>query len=353
MKIIKTLVRSRHIYLPLLLIMLTMLSFGCNNKNKDKAEKPVQEKIVKVFPAKQGHFIQTRDVSAETQASKDITLSAETNGKVEWMKISVGDTIQQGQLIAKIDEQMAKAQLDVASANYNFALSNYERQKQIYDKKIISDQQFDAARTQMETAKAGLKLSQIQMKNTSIYAPFGGIVAATFVNENELTNIGRPVVRIVNLDTIKIVVPVVEKDITNLHINDKTAIEITSIKNGQYNGSINKIGSVADPSSKTFPVEILVRNPDHTIKAGMLSTIKFTINRYNNVFVVPQDLIVEGENSKGIMTVSNNVVFLKKVEVTLPEKDKIAILSGISEGDKIIHVGHKSVSDGDCVAIIQ
>lgn len=336
----------------LTMIMLTLLSFGCGNKNKDTAEKSVQEKIVKVFPAKQGSFIQTRTVSAETQASKDITLSAEINGKVEWMKVSVGDTVREGQLIAKIDEQMAKAQLDVASANYNFALSNYERQKQIYDKKIISDQQFDAARTQMETMKAGLKLSQIQMKNTCLYAPFGGIVAATFVNENELTNIGKPVVRIVNLDTIKIIVDVVEQDMTNLHINDKAAVEITSIKNGQYNGSINKIGSVADPSSKTFPVEILVSNPDHTIKAGMVSTVKFTINRYSNVFVVPQDIIVEGENSKGIMTVSNNVVLLKKVEVTLPEKDKIAILSGISEGDKIIYVGHKSVSAGDRVTIL-
>ena len=336
-------------------IMLAMFTFGCGNKNKDKdkTEKPVQEKIVKVFLAKHGSFIQTRTVSAETLGIKDITLSAETNGKVEWMKVSVGDTVLAGQLIAKIDEQMAKAQLDVASASYNFALSNYERQKQIYDKKIISDQQFDAARTQMETAKASLILSQIQMKNTSIYAPFGGIVAASFVNENELTNIGRPVVRIVNLDTIKIVVPVVEQDMTNLRINDKTAIEITSIKNGQYTGSINKIGSVADPSSKTFPVEILVRNPDHTIKAGMVSTVKFTINRYSNVFVVPQDLIVEGENSKGIMTVSNNVVSLKKVEVTLPEKDQTAILSGISEGDKIIYVGHKSVSVGDSVTVIQ
>ncbi len=338
----------------LMIIILTMLSFGCGNKNKakDTAEKPVQEKIVKVFPAKPGSFIQTRTVSAETQANKDITLSSETNGKVEWMKVSVGDTVRPGQLIARIDEQMAKAQLAVASANYNFALSNYERQKQIYDKKIISDQQFDAARTQMETTKAGLELSRIQMKNTGIYAPFGGIVAALFVKENELTNIGRPVVRIVNLDTIKIVVAVVEQDMTNLRINDHAVVEINSIKNGQYNGSINKIGSVADPSSKTFPVEILVSNPDHTIKAGMVSTVKFTINRYSNVFVVPQDIIVEGENSKGIMTVSNNIVELKKVEVTLPEKDKIAILSGISEGDKIIFVGHKSVSAGDRVTIL-
>ncbi|MFH1098172.1 MAG: efflux RND transporter periplasmic adaptor subunit [Candidatus Desantisbacteria bacterium] len=337
----------------LIIIMLTMISFGCDNKKKDTIEKPVQEKIVKVFLAKPGSFIQTRTVSAETLGIKDITLSSETNGKVEWMKVSVGDTVQAGQLIARIDEQMAKAQLDVASANYNFALSNYERQKQIYDKKIISDQQFDAARTQMETAKAGLKLSQIQMKNTSIYAPFGGIVAASFVNENELTNIGRPVVRIVNLDTIKIVVAVVEQDMTNLHINEKATVEIHSIKNGQYSGSIHKIGFVADPSSKTFPVEILISNPDHTIKAGMVSTVKFTINHYNNVFVVPQDLIVEGEDSKGIMTVSNNVVKLKKVEVALPEKDKIAVLSGISEGDKIIYVGHKGVSDGDMVTIVE
>ncbi|HAR63190.1 MAG TPA: hypothetical protein DCS13_06980 [Candidatus Margulisbacteria bacterium] len=335
-------------------LFISLLIFGCGTKaDKKIVEIKTEDKTVRVFSAKKGSFTQTRTVSAQTDANKDITLSSETNGKVEWLRISVGDTVFAGQLIAKVDEKMAHAQLDVASANYSFALSNYERQKQLYDKKIVSDQQFDQAKNQLETAKAGLELSMIQQQNTSIYAPFRGIIAAKFIDENELINVGKPIVRIVNLDTIKIIVDVVEQDMTNLRLGDLVNVEIPSLRQSTFSGIISKIGYVASPQSKTFPVEVLVSNPSHMIKAGMVSSVNFKTDKYNSVVVVPQDLIIEGENFKGVMIASGNKVELREVKVTPPEKEHIGVISGIEANEKIIYVGHKSVSNGESIKVIE
>lgn len=338
-----------------LLPLAALTLFGCSPR---KSVQPVttaknEIKVVKVIKAQKENFIRTRTISAQTSAYEDITISSESNGKVEWMGVSEGDNVYRGQTLAKIDEKMVRAQYNVASANYNLAKNNLDRQAQLFEKKLISDMQYDQARTQLETAKSALDLAAIQLQNTSINAPIRGIVAAKFINENELTNMGRPILRLVNLDTIKVVIDMVEQDMINLKHNQAVQVQVPSLGIEKYLGRINKIGSVADPKNKTFPVEVLLANANHRIKSGMVCSVTFTLDQINQVVVIPQDLIVEGENARNIMVVSGNMALLKSIRVSDPEKGKVAILNGINAGETIISIGSKSVSNGDKVQAIE
>lgn len=336
-----------------LLLILTIT--GCQKEQNDVEKKQINnEKItpIRIITAIKSKFVSTRRVSGETIAFQDITISSQANGKVEQFNLSIGDYLKKDQIIAVIDKKMAQAQFNQALANYNLAKSTYDRQQILFDKKLISPQTFEQAKTQFDVAKASYNLAKIQIDNTQEAAPFSGIVAETFINQNELISIGRPLIRLVNIDKLKIIIELTEHDISSLSINDKVDIEIAAIKK-IVKGTVHKIGVAANKRNKTFPIEIVINNAKNTIKAGMLCSVTFIKETLDNVIVVPQDIILEEESSKGVFIVEDNLAKLKTVKIGAVEGHNVAIAEGLKAGEKVVVSGHKSIVNNQKVKIIE
>lgn len=333
--------------IALILVIGSLCLSGCGKKkNSQEIQKNNPVEIMHVQPTE---FISYRTISGITNAAEDITLSAETTGQIESFQYEIGSPVKKDQILAKVNEQIAKAQLNAANANLKLIKTTFGMQEDLYKKQLISQQQFESVNTQYEVAKSNYDLAELQYNKTNIRAPIDGLLAEKYKHEKEFIAQGMPLCRIITLNPIKITMGVTGKDLAALQINQNVTVELPSVADRAYTGTIKTISSIADSDSRTFQVEISIPNPRNTIKAGMLCTISFINTRYAKAIVIPQDLILEGEE-KGVLIAKDNLAVRIPIKILATQKN-LAAVEGIEPNTAIITVGHKNLVEGDKITI--
>jgi membrane fusion protein, multidrug efflux system len=331
----------------LLCLILCFSMIGCGKKDKN----PEKITPVKVLTLTSQNFKSYRSISGVCSAEKDILLSSEINGQVEWIGVKIGESVKTGQTVLKIDPKIANAQLQSAKANLNLAQTNFNLQKKLYKKRLISEQQFEAISTQLQVAKANYQFADINQNNAYLKSPINGLIADKFIDENEYTTPGKPVLRLIDIDNIKVNINVTGQDLPNLNQGDKVSIKIPAVTSNVLIGTIFSIAPAAEMKSKTFPVKINIKNPDHNIKSGMLCSVTFMNKFIRDAIIIPQDSILEGAN-KTVFIIEGNQAIKKSISVLSEENNQVAV-SGLEPGMAIITIGQKNIVSGEKIKIIK
>jgi membrane fusion protein, multidrug efflux system len=334
-------------FMQLCVLMFFVLTLNaCGKKEETKI---IPGKPVKVKETVTLRFKSYRTISGMTYANKDIVISSEIAGQIEQIPIEIGDFVKKGKVIARIDQEMAKAQRQSAKANLSLAQTNYNLQKKLFRKKLVSEQQFEAIKTQLEVAKSNYKLAEIQYGNTLIKAPVSGFIAGKYIEEGEFATPGKPVLRIVDIGKIKVRMSMPGKEIRFLKAKDIVNVNIPSIEK-KLQGIVNSIGLVAHQKSKTFTVEVIVSNPSNSIRVGQLCNVTFLTNLIPNAIIIPRDSILEGEHHS-VFVAENDKAVQKTVIIQATEKNQAAV-KGITVGEKLIYIGHKNLVKGERIKIV-
>lgn len=336
--------------IPILILATLMVASGCNKK-KIQETAIVIIKPVKIQTIKSQPFTSTRKITGTAYAIQDVLISAQANGNVDRISVNMGDMVASGSVLAIVDQEMARAQLMSASSNYQLAYTNYQMQEQLYTKKLTSEQQYKTVKTQMTMALSQLELAKLQYKNTFIKSPIRGIISDLLVKQGEFINAGKAIFRVVDISQIKIKAGIAEEDLGSIPKHTRVDVYFPTISPDPFIGIVSAISPIADQNSKTFTAEIIVPNYGQKIKAGMLCTVRIVKSRFNQVAVIPQDSILE-ERTKSVFVVAGNIAHKKSVEVLGVEGD-LAAVSGISDGEKIVISGQKSLNTNDSVKIVE
>jgi len=207
-------------YHALLLLVVIALGGGCtqsesnakpeNNQNQSKA---VKVSVVRVEPAPMKDILV---LPGETEAWQDVRVAADAAGRVEWIGPKEGQTVKQGDLIAKIDVAALKAACDRAEAALKLADDLCQRRTKLFERSIINQEELDKSQTERTLAQANFRQMQIEYERGFLKAPLTGMVNQLFVDEGEFVDKGKPFVDLVNVDKIKINVNVPELDVRYL-----------------------------------------------------------------------------------------------------------------------------------------
>ncbi|WP_018247507.1 efflux RND transporter periplasmic adaptor subunit [Orenia marismortui] len=283
------------------------------------------------------------------------------------------------------EEEIAqlKARLEQAKASYEETEKAYNRQETLYKQHVISEQQFEsmkskyiAAKSGYETAKQSLKLAQngateeeikaleaqvsqakasyqaanIRLSKAEIKAPISGIISAVNIEEGEMAG-GQPVIAIANIDQVKIVAYVSERNINKVNLGDKVEVDFNALER-LVTGRVDSISPVMDQQKKAFPVEIIIDNQDNLIKGGMYAEINLVSERINNKVVIPQESIFEEADIEYVYIIKDGAAERRKVETGLSAAGKVVILSGIKEGEEVVVTGQEDLGAGAKVQVV-
>ena len=166
------------------------------------------------------------------------------------------------------------------NAGYDEAKNDFSRNKQLFDGQMISAQQFDAAKANYDAARAALAQAKDGFDNTDITAPLDGTVLVKAVEVGELANFGTPIVTLANLETLKIIVYLGEKDIGKIKLGDQVAVMVDAYPKQKFMGKITHISDKAEFTPKAiqtkderttlvFGIKVELKNPDQKLKPGM------------------------------------------------------------------------------------
>jgi len=313
--------------------------------------------VYKIEGQKFNHFV---ELQGNVETDQNIVVYPEFTGTLLDFKVSMGDKVSKGQVVAVIDDGGMNQQLSQMQQRAKLSKVTYEKRKRLWDQKIGSEIDFLAAETQYLADQDAVKQMQAQVGKATVRAPFAGIIDETIADEGQLVSPGQtPLFRIVNLSNMHIKTDVPEKYLGMIETGSIVKVELP-VLDTIVETKVKKTSNYIDPANRTFRVEVDVPNAAGKIKPNL--TARLMINDYQNEnsILIPQSVI--SENSEGKQYVyqadispNGEIATVKKVFIKtgLKQDDKIEVLEGLSNASAVIKEGARTVKDGQDVKIIK
>ena len=160
-----------------------------------------------------------------------------------------------------------------------------------------------------------------------------------------------PVLNIAYMDKVKIVVNVGEKDIAKLRKGEKVRASVDAYPEESFLGQVVKVAPAVDPRSRKLKVELEIENKDHRLKPGMFADVEIIYNEHSNVLVVPRIAVLEKEGRTILFTVEDDRARLREVKTGISDEEKIEIVEGVTEGERVVIEGNYGLTDGAKVEV--
>jgi len=304
------------------------------------------------------------------EAPDDANLSAQSAGTVTSL-VPMGTRVQAGGVVARLDDRsvraalrQARATLESAEATAELAEDTFRRQEPLYEDSIISALEYENVRTQLNQARAqlsqaeaGVEQAEQQLENTFVRSPFTGTVEERFIEQGEQVTPGVPIARVVGLRNLKVVAGVPERYASDIRDGSDVRIRLRAYDLASREAEVTFVGSVIDPQSRTFRIEIDLDNTDRTLKPEMIADLFLTRRVLDDRLVVPQTSILRDETGFSVYVVdrSGGTPVARRVDVVPGPSygGDTVVTEGLADGDEVIITGQNSVTDGDGLEIIR
>lgn len=209
-----------------------------------------------------------------------------------------------------------------------------------------------ALQARLRAAQATLRLAQTELQNAVITAPITGIVSHRHVDLGAYIADGTSIVTIVDMDTVKIRVPISERDIGRLRPGLESRLRVDAYPEETFEGTVRRISPTIDPASRSGEVEIVVSNPDYRLKPGMFAKVIIILEQRENVVVVPRPALRMGDTGAAVFVVQDETAHLRQVTTGLRSDTEVEILDSLTPGTEIVLAGHRGLEDQAPIKII-
>lgn len=340
----------------LLVIALSALMFlsACNNEaaleNEDE-NNVVNINVEKVRPTSFNHYL---NIQGTVESDKTISITPKTTATVEEINVRAGDVVEKGDVLAQLDGEVTRTQIEEVKSQLKLAETRYERQKNLREDDIGSEIQLLEVETQVRSLENQLATLQEQYDNYTITATIGGTVNRVHIKEGENIAPAEPAFQIANSEALKVTAEISESYINRVETTDSVTITLPSIDQ-QITKPIDVVSKVIDPANRTFGIEVYMPNIEGMVHPNMLAKLKVNDYQRNNVLTVPIN-VVQSTNEEGYIylaeeTESGWVAKQQAVETGNSYNEEIIIEEGLQPGDRVITVGYDNINDGDRISI--
>jgi len=310
------------------------------------------EALVSIMTVKDTVFNHYLDIQGSVDTKENILVQPEFSGTLLSLTVKAGDHVTKGQVLGRIDDGGMSQQLANAENQYALAKTTYERQKNLWDKKIGSEIQYLQSQTQMVSAQKSVAQIKAQLAKTIIRAPFTGSIDEVYVEKGQVVAPSvQGLMRIVNLGNMYVSTTVPESYIGKLKVGTVVDVYLTSLGK-TYNGKVRQVGNFINPNNRSFGIEVALPNPDNLLRPNQVAKLKIIDYTSKNAIVVPTNVVQEdgkGDHFIYIVEGSNGKTGkAKKAIVTVGKSsDNVSeILSGITANEIIVTEGVNSISEG-------
>ena len=256
-------------------------------------------------------------------------------------------------MIAKVNDELMKAELMVTEANYKKAKKDLERAKTLNDGGAITLQQFEGLQLNEKAAHAKYIISKKRVSDTAIKAPISGYINKLFLKEGGMIGAGVPACELVNIRSLKMSLKVDENDVVKISRGQMVEVKVEFLQGKTLKGEVTSIGTKADYALQ-YEIEIIIpENPDERLKAGMVATALFDFPDEEEGPVISRKALVGSVRDPKVYVVEGDKAFLRTIKISESNEDLIKISEGLSEGDQLVSSGQFNLTDQVEVKIIQ
>ncbi len=342
---------------------------------------------VKVEKVKRGSIKTIVSAPGRISAKNEINISSDIMGKLIKLNVDDGDKVRSGEIVAELEKtreeavvESARSSLSSAKASYEMKKSSFERRQKLYDKSLISKEQFEADRTDLRVAeltleerKANYKQAMENLSKTIIRSPINAVVTRLNVEEGEIVvtgtmnNPGTVLMVLSDLSQMEVECDVDESDIIELELGQATDITVDAFGDTVFQGHVVEIsnsgktsGTGSQEEITNFEVKVGFDNTDVRLRPGMSASADIISSEEDSALKVPIQSVVErgmGEKKReGVFIILEEKTHFKPVTTGIQSEIEMQIIEGVEEGDEVVSGPYSiltKIKDGENVKIIQ
>jgi RND family efflux transporter MFP subunit len=332
-------------------------------------EAPEPEEVarpVKIFEVRGSGATLTREYPGRIRAIQQADMAFEVPGKIIEFRFKEGEQVREGEVLARLDDRDYQARLDSARAQANNARVNFERAQKLFEEGALAALERDRRRTTYDTAEADLREATKAVEDTSLRAPFSGVMARKLVEDFENVRAKQTVLILQDESHLEIRVNVPERDMTRGRSEEidpeavtrriKPRVIVTAIPDREFPARVKQVAMIADPTTRTFEATFVIDRPtDVSVLPGMTAKVIISAPAEaagRSGMRIPAHATVSDEQGKAfVWVVDPSSMQVRPVPVELGELSgtDVTILGGLSDGDQIATSGVHQLREGMAV----
>lgn len=338
--------------------LLTLLS-GCSPEDgpsppPSPQQPDVKSTTVRVQTISPQDLEEPISLPGSLEAWEDLTLAAEVAGPIDQVGPDEGEQIKTGETILTIDSVSLRANLEKAKADAELKRATMQRLARLAAENLVSQQEHDNSVTAFEAARQDLELARITLDKSSVRSPINGILDRRFVERGEYIKVGDPVALVVQVDRLKALVDVPEKDVRYLYPGEAVRVIQTQIDTGeelQRPGKLVHLAYKADPLTRTYRAKVEVDNRDGQLRPGMIVRIEALRRHHKDAIAIPLYAVVDLDGRKVAFVEEDGKAVLHPLTIDRVIDDQAVILKGLEIGQRLIVRGQQLLADGNAVEV--
>jgi membrane fusion protein, multidrug efflux system len=303
---------------------------------------------VKIESVVESNAANSLDYVGIIEEKSSTALSFSTLGTIEKIYVSEGDYVFLGQLLAKLDPTTAQSMLDAAESTLKQAQDAYDRLKSVHDKGSLPEIQMVDIETKLQQAQSSYNIAKKNLKNCSLYAPASGVVGKRMAEAGEYSIVGKAILTILDISSVKVRFSVPENEISTIPSGCKSTITVSALGNKKFEGKMIRKTVLANAISHTYPVHVILSNPQNELLPGMVCKVELTTDYKSKEIVIPIGIIqTTADGHKFVWSDKGSIAKRTFVTTGAAKGNGVEITSGLSIGDRIVTEGYQKISEED------
>jgi len=309
-------------------------------------------KYVMVTPIANTSFDHYIDVQGRVDGDENTTISARAMGPVIRVLVKTGDMVRTGQVLAELDAEIVKRQMDDLKVSLKFATDVYNKQKALWEKEVGTEIQYLTAKNNKESLEQKLNTLKENLDMYSIKSPINGAIDEVFAKIGQNIAPGMPCFRVVNFNNLKAKADVAETYASQIREGNLVKLMFPDLENKEVISSISFTSRVINQMNRTFTIEANLPAGKDFIP-NMICVFKVMDYQSKNAIVVPVNTIQKTENNSYVVVAQiingKQAALKKEVKIGKIYQDKAEIISGLTAGDMLITTGYQDLNDNDLI----
>lgn len=321
------------------------------DKNMVPELKAVPVEVTTIAAGEISSYVLT-NASIETEEAVDIF--PQVTGIVVKLLAEEGRYVKKGDVLLEIDEREYKLREEAARVNYERQKNAHERSKSMFDKKLLSQSEFEVADFNLEEARIEWDQAKLTLDYCKIKAPISGFISERTVKLGDRLLTSTKVYSIVNPDLLLAKIHLTEKDALRTKAGQRAEVLSEALPQHKFAGEVDRVSPVVDPSSGMVRVTIRVADRQRLLKPGMFVNVHLITDTKHDAVLIPKKAVVYDDNQQFVYVVRKDTLAFKiPLKPGYADRDRIEALNGINIGDTIIVVGHSGMKDSTRVKIAE
>jgi membrane fusion protein (multidrug efflux system) len=348
---------TSFLLLTSILLISAILLAGCggdqasgNNNDRGKPDRDNSKDVaaipVQVTAVKKDSISLSLMQTTTIEAIRQVDILTKVAGQVIKLPVEEGDRVKKGDLLAELNQSELNIEFTKTKISMDTDKTLLERAKNMLDKKLIADENYDMTRLQYESSKAAHDAARLQLDYTRVRAPFDGVVTIRSIELGQRVNVNQSLFVVADFNPLRAKIYVPEKDIGRIYEKQRATITIDAEPGLGFTGIVKMISPVVDPASGTSKVTIDIEDHIGKLKPGMFASVFITTETHNDALIIPKKAMILESNLDQVYIYLEGNAHKVNLKIGFKEGEDLEVLSGLEEGDLVVTAGQDGLREG-------